>query len=189
MPENEFRYADFEVRQGENGLGIVTGTIIRYGDVATLPWGTEEFRAGAFGDFSGEQVYANRMHMREQPLGWLGTQLMIEDSQEHMRSELTLPDTSYGRDTSVEVKEKILRGLSLEFRAIEDTVNQDTGHRIISKAKLYGFGVVDRPAYSGSVVGMRSWNEYRQALGYTVPEVESREEPRELASVHRFLVV
>ena len=80
MPESEFRYADFEIREGANGLGIVTGVIIRYGDVATLPWGTEEFRAGAFGDFSGEQVYANRMHERSQPLGWLGAQLEIDDS-------------------------------------------------------------------------------------------------------------
>ena len=89
----------------------------------------------------------------------------------------------------MEVKERILRGLSLEFRAIEDTVNQDTGHRVISKAKLYGFGVVDRPAYSGSVAGMRSWDEYRLAHGYTVPEVENREEPRELAEVYRYLAV
>ena len=67
-------------------------------------------------------------------------------------------------------------------------MNQETGHRIISKAKLYGFGVVDRPAYPGSVAAMRSWNEYRLAHGYNIPAVESREEPRELA-VHRFFVV
>ena len=48
--KNEFRYSDLEFRQDENGLGVVTGTVIRYGDVATLPWGTEEFKAGAFGD-------------------------------------------------------------------------------------------------------------------------------------------
>ena len=187
MPDNEFRYADFEYRQAENGLGIVTGTIIRYGDVATLPWGTEEFKSGAFGTYSAEPVYANRMHMREQPLGWLGAQLTIDNDDQRMQAELTLPDTSYGRDTSVEVAEKILRGLSLEFRAIEDTVNQETGHRIISKAKLYGFGVVDRPAYPGSVAAMRSWNEYRMAHGYMVPEGESREEPREHAAAYRFL--
>ena len=46
--KNEFRYSDLEFRQDENGLGVVTGTVIRYGDVATLPWGTEEFKAGAF---------------------------------------------------------------------------------------------------------------------------------------------
>ena len=191
MPESEFRYAAFEIREGANGLGIVTGVIIRYGDVATLPWGTEEFRAGAFGDFSGEQVYANRMHERSQPLGWLGGQLSIDDNAERMQAELKLPDTSAGRDVSVEVSPavRILRGLSLEFRAIEDTVNQDTGHRTISKAKLYGFGVVDRPAYPGSVAGMRSWNEYRTAHNYLVPDVETRVEPRELAEAFRFLAV
>ena len=91
MAENEFRYADFEYRQAENGLGIVTGTIIRYGDVAKLPWGTEEFKAGAFGDLQRRTVYANRMHMREQPLGWLGTQLTIDDDdQEQMKTQAYL---------------------------------------------------------------------------------------------------
>ena len=105
-----------------------------------------------------------------------------------MDAQLTLPDTTYGRDVSVEVKERLLTGLSLEFRAIEDTVNQETGHRTISKAKLYGFGVVDRPAYPGSVAAMRSWNEYRLAHGYNVPAAESREEPRELAATRFFVV-
>ena len=50
MPDfNEYRdylYDDFEFRQdAETGLGIVTGTIVKYGDVATFPWGTEEVKA------------------------------------------------------------------------------------------------------------------------------------------------
>ena len=39
MPENEFRYGDLEFRQSEDGLGVVVGTVIRYGDVAKLPVG------------------------------------------------------------------------------------------------------------------------------------------------------
>ena len=189
MPENEFRYADFkEVREGANGLSIVVGIVIRYRERATLPWGTEEFLPGAFGAFQDTPVYANRMHERSQPLGWLGKQLVLDDDEVRLESILTLPDTTYGRDVAVEVKDGILKGESLEFRVIEDTVNQDTAHRVISKAKLYGFGIVDQPAYSGSLAAMRSWNEYRLAHGYTVPEVENRDEPRELATVHRFLV-
>ena len=45
MPENEYRYTQrFAVRQDEyrDGRLVVMGTIIRYGDVATFPWGTEE---------------------------------------------------------------------------------------------------------------------------------------------------
>ena len=33
MPENEFRYGDVEFRQGDDGLGVVVGTVIRYGDM------------------------------------------------------------------------------------------------------------------------------------------------------------
>ena len=62
---NEFRYGDLEFRQSDDGLGVVVGTVIRYGDVATLPWGTEEFKAGAF-TFGrlphASKIKANRMH-------------------------------------------------------------------------------------------------------------------------------
>ena len=53
MPENisEFRVADFEYRANENrqdgdALGTITGTVITYGDRATLPWGPRSSRLG-----------------------------------------------------------------------------------------------------------------------------------------------
>ena len=59
----------------------------------------------------------------------------------------------------------------MEFRAIEDTVNEDSGHRIVSKAQMFGFGVVDSPAYPGSVASMRAWGEYRTAeCGLIAPD-------------------
>lgn len=160
MPENEFRYGDLEFRQSDDGLGVVVGTVIRYGDVATLPWGTEEFKAGAFGDFRSPKVKVNRMHQRTQMLARLGGRLEIDDTPERMKYELSLPDTTTGRDTATELMEGLLTGSSLEFRSIEDTVNEDSQHRVISKAQLFGFGIVDEPAYPGSVAQMRSWNEY-----------------------------
>ena len=145
MPENEFRYGDVEFRQGDDGLGVVVGTVIRYGDVAKLPWGTEEFKAGAFENVESEDLIANRMHQRTQPIARTGAGLVVVDGPEEMRAEVTLPDTTFGRDTATELSLRILRGLSLEFRAIEDTVNEDTEHRVISKAEMFGFGVVDQP--------------------------------------------
>ena len=68
MPETEFRYGALEFRETEGGVGVVTGTIIRYGDRATFPWGTEEFKPGAFGSLDGAVFKANRMHQRDQPL-------------------------------------------------------------------------------------------------------------------------
>ena len=65
----EVRYAPLEFRESEDGLGVVTGIVVRYGDVATFPWGTEAFKAGAFGSLDGTVIKANRMHQRSQPLG------------------------------------------------------------------------------------------------------------------------
>ena len=178
--KNEFRYSDLEFRQDENGLGVVTGTVIRYGDVATLPWGTEEFKAGAFTGRM-EDLIANRMHSRTQPLARTGSGLSVTDDEEALQAEVTLPDTSSGRDTAVELAQRILRGLSLEFRAIKDDVT-DKGHRIITEARMYGFGVVDKPAYPGSVATMRSWNEYgmhHYGQSYDVEPEPVEEEPEE----------
>lgn len=166
--DNEFRYADFEFRATDDGLGTISGVVIRYGDVATLPWGTEEFRAGAFSDLDNDGIIANRMHNRAQMLARNGGDLKIIDDEESMRAEVTLPDTSAGRDTAVEVAKGLLRGMSLEFRVTEDSINPK-GHRVIIKSNMFGFGVVDRPAYPQSLMDKRGWDEYRMEYGLYVP--------------------
>ena len=85
--------------QAEGGLGTVTGTIIRYGDVATFPWGTEEIKAGAFGNPESEdaRVKVNRMHQSD-AAPWLalasGLRIHNNSDNHEMRGEVTLPDTS-----------------------------------------------------------------------------------------------
>ena len=194
MPENEFRYGALEFRETEGGVGVVTGTIIRYGDRATFPWGTEEFKAGAFGILDGAVFKANRMHQRWQPLGRTGRNLVITDTPEAMRAELTLPDTTYGRDVATEIRDGLLTGMSLEFRATKDDVVGT--HRVIETARMGGFGVVDDPAYPGSGAEMRSWEEYRMAHGLAVvtmppppplpPDPKPEPEP---VKVYRFALV
>ena len=65
MPENitEYRYVPLEYRAKEDRqdgdpLGTITGVVMRYGDIATLPWGTEEFAPGAFIDRAGKKISA-----------------------------------------------------------------------------------------------------------------------------------
>ena len=87
-----------------------------------------------------------------------------------MRAEFDLPDNMYGQLVEGEVRRKVLRGLSLEFRTIVDEVNQKTNHRIIREARMYGFGVVDRPAYPRSRVALR-WQDYAQDMGFELPEI------------------
>ena len=59
---NEFRFSDeeFEYRAADDGLGVVSGVIVRYGDVAKLgQYLTEQVEKGAF---TLGQWWSNRMH-------------------------------------------------------------------------------------------------------------------------------
>ena len=86
-------------------------------------------------------------------LGRTGRNLVIIDTPEAMRAELSLPDTTYGRDVATEIRGGLLTGMSLEFRATKDDVVGT--HRVIETARMGGFGVVDDPAYPGSGAEMR----------------------------------
>ena len=141
--------------------------------MATLPFGQERVLPGAFGDLSTAELYANRMHQRDQPLANTYAGLRIADNAERLSGEVDLPNTSYGRDTQEEVKTGRLRGLSIEFRTLEDDFID--GIRIIKQARLYGWGVVDKPAYPQSVAAMRSWEEYRSAYGLEVRQQRAAE--------------
>ena len=186
MPENEYRYAGFEIRQGENGMGIVTGTIIRYGDVATAPWGTEEIRAGTFGDVTKGSFVANRRHIQDQVLGVSGQNLKIFDDAERMTAELTLPDTQLGRETLAEIRAGLITGMSLELRAQSQFLTNNYQHRVITGARWRGFGLVGVPAYPGSVLEQRDWRPRLLELGYDLPKDE---EPEEEEAPRRFLAV
>ena len=160
----EYRYQDFEYRQDGDGLGVVRGPVINYGDVASFPWGKERFEAGAFRNLGDDHLRANRMHQRHQILARIGAGYTLANTDAALNSEVVLPDTSAGRDTAYEVKHQLLRGKSMEFRSLKDRV--EDGVRIISDAIYYGEGIVDLPAYRGSFAQMRSWDEYLQAVEY-----------------------
>ena len=175
MPELEYRFGPLQYRESaDGGMGTVAGTVIRYGDVATLPFGQERVLPGAFGDLSTAELYANRMHQRDQPLANTYAGLRIADSAELLSGEVDLPNTSYGRDAQEEVKTGRLRGLSIEFRTLDD--DYIDGIRVIKQARLYGWGVVDKPAYPNSVAAMRSWDEYRSEYGLELRQQKAAEQ-------------
>ena len=155
--------ARLELRASDAGPGTVVGPVLRYGDVATLPFGQERILPGAFGDLSTADLFVNRMHMREQTLANTGAGLTIDDNAERLHAETELIDDMYGEMTAKQVKNGRLRGHSIEFRTLEDDFLD--GIRIIKRARLYGFGIVDKPAYPQSVANMRSWAEYRSEYG------------------------
>ena len=178
MPDfSEFRYAPFEFRETAEGLGVIEGTVLRYGDVATFPWGTEEFKPGAFGDLSGRLIKANRQHDRGKPIARTdaGT-LTVVDSSTELRASATLPDTTVGRDLREDIRIGNVRGFSVEFRNAKDSISGR--HRTISTAGLRGFAAVDDGAYPDSLIAKRQaadWGEYRalaEGLELPAPAVE-----------------
>ena len=149
------------------------------GTVARLPWGSEEFRAGWAKNLGTDVMIANRMHNRDQPLGWSDTEyLTIVDNEERMTAELILPNTTAGRDAAEELspKRRMLRGLSLEFITTKDDTDY-RDHRVVMEGRMFGFGVVDKPAYGESLVKMKQ-------VGGVPVALRAGFAPRSMARLH-----
>ena len=77
----EYRFA--ELRAGEGDSPTVTGTAIRYGDVASIGGRFREtFRAGAFGEIAEADVVLNLHHAQAIPVARTGSNggLELRDS-------------------------------------------------------------------------------------------------------------
>ena len=138
-----------ELRQ-EGGRRL-SGTAIRYGDVAQLPWGRERIEARAFAPIG--DVLLNGYHDRTTPLARTGAGLTLADSDSELSMRADLPETQGASDVLALVRAGVLRGLSIEFRATQERNEGDL--RIIERAELVGVGVVDSPAYPASTVEAR----------------------------------
>ena len=149
--KTERRYC--ELRAEADGRRL-EGVAIRYGDVADLGTFRETFRAGSFGDVAGADVLLNASHQRTAPLARTGGGgLSLIDTPEALSIEAALPETRAADDVLALVKSRVLRGLSIEFRAIEESMV--AGVRVIARAALVAVAVVDSGAYAGSEVAAR----------------------------------
>ena len=142
-----------------DGDRTVEGTALRYGDVATLPWGDKErFESGAFGNVNRADVILNFQHDRSKPLARTGgAGLEVTDSAAELSVRAVLPETTEANDAIALVRAKVMRGLSVEFKIEEYRIEGITpGKRgsdetmVIEKATLVGVAIVDRPAYPES---------------------------------------
>ena len=172
-PNREYRYFPVEVRQNDDGNTAVTGTVVRYGDIAELPWFSEEFRAGWVAN-SSDVMWANRMHNRDEPLAVSDGELKITDGKDRMAFDLVLPETTHGNNARIEIEERLIRGASLEFVVTKDEYDYERGHRVVVSGRMFGFGLVDKPAYPDSVATMKRAQEYRAHYGLVVPEPEAK---------------
>ena len=151
----EFRRV--ELRQGAGRT--LEGTAIVYGDTARLPWGRERVEPGAFAPIG--DVILNGHHDRQTPLARTGAGLTLDDGPDALTIRADLPATQAADDILTLVRFGVLRGLSIEFKAVAERF--ESGVRVIERAVLSGIGVVDSPAYPASEVearrrgGRRTW--------------------------------
>ena len=133
---------------------VLVGTAIKYGDIATLPWGQERIEPGAFGSVLHTDAILNSQHDRSTPLARTGGGgLTLSDSPSALIIRAELPDTQPANDVLELVRKKVLRGISIEFKATAE--RQENDLRIIEKAELVGVAVVDSGAYPNSTVEAR----------------------------------
>ena len=136
----------FELRESTEGK-TVEGIVIPYGQPTKISDFTEQFLPGSvrFGD-----VIADYQHDNNQMLARTGGGLTLTQTAKELRAVIELPDTTLGRDVRELIRTGVLRGLSAEFRTVQDVWNGNA--RTIREAILHGLGIVSRPAYAGATI-------------------------------------
>ena len=133
---------------------VLSGTALRYGDVARIGGQREKFLPGSFPDVERADILLNRQHLRERPLARSnGGGLTVSDSPQALSIRAELPQTADSNETLELMKRGVLRGLSIEFEALR--ASQENGTRVVALAKLYAVAVVDSGAYPASTVEAR----------------------------------
>ena len=143
------RYVEF---RHDTASGIVTGTVMKYGDVAHV--GRTYHERFMPGSIEYDDVVLNLLHDRQQPVARLGAGLDLQETSKSLEARIEIPQTTFGRRARELINAKIIRGLSAEF--IPKVESFEGGMRVIKRAELHGIGLVDRPAYPASTLDMRS---------------------------------
>ena len=141
--KTEIRCA-IEVREDETrqSPGRIYGVLMQYGQRAKDR--AERFRDGAL-SWPADGIVLNVQHDRKQAVA----RVVPELRDGAVVIDAPVPDTQRGRDALTMIREGILRGLSVEFRAVRDRWHN--GVREIEAAMLRGAALVDEPSYPTSV--------------------------------------
>ena len=142
--------AGIEYRQG-TGAGVVSGPVVRYGDVAHTRRGRETVYPGSFLGLADAGLPVNIQH-RQQPAQRItnGVGLTFRDTDTALFAELELPDSAVGHAAAEGVRDGSLTGWSSEFLPLIET--PENGGISVYRALMVGLSVVDRPAYKSSLV-------------------------------------
>lgn len=165
-------FGDVEVRESEGEAAKIVGTALRYGKLSDDLGGfREKFKPGAFGDLDGSDVIATIHHDTRQLLGRTPKTLRLTDTNNALRYEVDVPDTSSGRDAVELIGRGDIRGSSFTFRIKaggQELDEQEDGSliRTVTKAELFEVAPVVSPAYpqTDTSVAQRSIDAWRREI-------------------------
>ena len=122
--------------------GRLTGTLLTYGQRASDR--AEVFADGALSWDDGG-IILNEQHNRQAPIMRFAPKVEGRE----VRISAPLPDTQRGRDAATMIRAGTLRGLSIEFRALEE--GKRDGVREVRQARLLAAALVDDASYKGAL--------------------------------------
>ena len=137
-----------EIREDTERLspGRLVGVLMAYGTRAKDR--AEVFEVGSL-KWDAAGIVVNRQHLRSAPIA----RLVPTVDGNKVRIDAPLPDTTAGRDAAAEIRSGLLRGLSVEFKAVRQSIVG--GVRRITEAVLSGAAIVDSPSYAAASVEVR----------------------------------
>ena len=137
---------EFRADETRQSPGRLMGTLLKYGERAGDRG--ELFEDGAL-TWPADGVVLNRAHSKASPI----MRVIPEVRGKELFIDAPFPNTTAGRDAAEEMRAGLLKGLSVEFRAVRQTFR--SGVRVIHEALLGGAGLVANPAYQGSTAEIR----------------------------------
>ena len=149
---DEIRCA-IEVREDEGKPARLVGTLMPFGQRAKDR--AELFEPGSLSWPEGG-IVLNRQHVRTAPI----LRFSPVEVEGRLTVDAEIPDTTAGRDALAEIRSGLFKGLSIEFRAVRQTIV--AGVRRISEAVLTGAGLVDSGSYEAATVEVRRRAQQRR---------------------------
>lgn len=137
-----------EVREDEGKPARLVGTLMAYGERAKDR--PEVFEVGSLKWDAANGIVLNRQHQRSAPI----LRLHPVEVEGRLVVDEVIPDTVAGRDALAEIRSGLFRGLSIEFRAVRQTIVG--GVRRIGDAVLSAAALVDSGSYEAAVVEARA---------------------------------
>ena len=121
----------------------MSGVVMAYGDLGDR---NEVFRPGSL--VREPQAWLNVLHDPKAVVGWEGGGgVTFTDTAEALTVRAELPRIP-AADLALEgIRAGTLNGLSVEFEALAEHRQRQTGTRVLERARFYGAGIVEAPSY------------------------------------------